>query len=46
MMMSERFLNVKAYPSYRLISPDGNLINADVDARNLESLMKILNGID
>ncbi|MDE6522257.1 MAG: hypothetical protein K2L17_05520, partial [Muribaculaceae bacterium] len=41
----ERFLNVKAYPSYRLVSPEGNLIDADVDARNLESLMKILNGI-
>lgn len=40
----ERFLKVKSYPSYRLVSPDGNLIDADVDARNLEGIMKILNG--
>ena len=42
----ERFLNVKAYPSYRLVSPYGNLIDAEVDARNLKRLMKLLNGID
>lgn len=41
----ERFLKVNSYPSYRLVSPDGNLIDADIDARNLEGLMKILNGI-
>lgn len=41
----ERFLKVNAYPSYRLVSPDGNLIDADIDARNLEGLMKLLNGI-
>ncbi|MDE7420348.1 MAG: TlpA family protein disulfide reductase [Muribaculaceae bacterium] len=39
----ERFLKVKAYPSYRLVSCEGNLIDVDVDARNLESLMKLLN---
>ena len=45
MIMCERFLNVKAYPSYRLVSPDGNLIDAYVDTRNLKGIMKLLNGI-
>ena len=43
MMMCERFLKVKAYPSYRLVSRDGNLIDAEVDARNIEGIMKLLN---
>ncbi len=41
----ERFLKVSAYPCYRLVDPDGNLIDADVDARNIEGLMKLLNRI-
>ena len=44
-MICEKFLKVNVCPSYRLVSPEGNLIDAEVDARNLESLMKILNGI-
>lgn len=38
----ERFLKVSGYPSYRLVGPDGNLIDANVDARNLDTLIKLL----
>lgn len=38
----ERFLKVSSYPSYRLVGPDGSLIDVDVDVRNLDGLVKLL----
>ena len=44
-MICEKFLKVNVCPSYRLVSPEGNLIDAEVDARNLEGIMQLFNGI-
>ncbi len=38
----ERHLNVHSFPTYKLFNRDGNLLDVEVDARNLEDLVKIL----
>ena len=38
----ERYLNVHSFPSYRLIAPNGNLLNVKVDARNLTGLENLI----
>ena len=38
----QKFLNVDCYPSYRLVDRDGNLIERNVDARDLQGLESIL----
>lgn len=38
----EDFLNVSSYPSYRLVDPDGNLVDRHVDARHLQELEEII----
>ena len=38
----ERHLNVHSWPTYKLFNRDGNLLDLDVDARDLENLAKLL----
>ena len=38
----ERHLNVHAWPTYKLFDRDGNLLDIDVDARNLDALARLL----
>ena len=39
----EHFVGVSGYPTYKLIDRNGNVLDVDVDARNLEGLKKLLN---
>lgn len=41
----EKFLKVSSYPAYRLVDPDGNIVDVDVDGRNLDDLVKVLKRI-
>ena len=38
----ERHLNVHAWPTYKLFDRDGNLLDIDVDARDLDALANLL----
>lgn len=38
----ENFLGVRAFPTYKLFDREGNLIDLEVDARNLEGLAHLL----
>ncbi len=38
----ERYLNVNAFPTYKLFDRDGNLLDLDVDPRDLEDLANLL----
>ena len=38
----ERFLRVRSFPSYRLISRDGKVLDVDADPRNLNALTVLL----
>ena len=38
----ERFLQVRSFPSYRLISRDGKVLDVDADPRNLNALTVLL----
>ncbi len=38
----ERFLRVRSFPSYRLISRDGKVLDVDADPRNLNALTELL----
>ena len=38
----ERYLNIHSWPSYRLFDRNGNLLNLDVDGRDLEGLAHLL----
>ena len=38
----ERHLNVHSWPTYKLFNRDGNLLDLDVDARDLDNLAKLL----
>ena len=38
----ERALGITAFPSYRLVNRDGNLLNMAVDVHNLDSLVNLL----
>ena len=39
----ERFLGVKHFPTYKLIDREGKVIDVEVDARDLDELVKVLN---
>jgi len=38
----ERYLDVHSFPTYKLFDRDGNLLDLDVDPRNIESLARLL----
>lgn len=38
----ERHLNVHSFPTYKLFDRNGNLLDLDVDARNLDALARLL----
>lgn len=38
----ENFLNVHAFPTYRLIDRDGQVLDVNADPRNLEGLARML----
>ena len=38
----ERYLNIHSWPSYRLFDRNGNLLDMDVDGRDLEGLASLL----
>lgn len=38
----EQYLNVNAFPTYKLIDREGTILDADADPRNLEKLAKLL----
>ena len=42
----ERYLNVHAYPTYKLFDCDGNLLDLDVDVRNLDNLEDLLGELE
>ena len=39
----EHFVGVSGYPTYKIIDCNGNVLDVDVDARDLEGLKKLLN---
>ena len=38
----ERHLGVRAFPTYKLFDRDGNMLDLNIDARNLDDLVKLL----
>ena len=38
----ERHLDVRGFPTYRLFDRDGNMLDLDIDARDLDNLVKLL----
>ena len=38
----ERYLKVNSYPTYKLVDPQGNVLDIKVDARNLKELDKVI----
>ena len=38
----EQYLNVNAFPTYKLIDREGTILDADADPRNLEKLARLL----
>ena len=38
----ERHLDVRAFPTYKLFDRDGNMLDLDIDARDLDDLVKLL----
>jgi hypothetical protein len=38
----ERYLKVKAFPTYKLFDRNGNLLDLEVDARDVERLASLL----
>lgn len=42
----ERYLNINAFPTYKLFNRNGNLLNIDIDARNLNELEKLLKKLE
>lgn len=41
----EGFLGVHSFPAYRLIDRDGSVVDVNVDARDLEGLARLLDGL-
>ncbi len=41
----ESYLGVHSYPTYRLIDQEGNIINLNVDPRNLDTIENIIKQI-
>ncbi|MBR2886593.1 MAG: redoxin, partial [Bacteroidales bacterium] len=42
----ERYLDVHSWPTYKLFDRNGNLLNIDIDARNLNELEKLLKKLE
>lgn len=38
----ENFLKVSGYPTYRIVDKEGNILNVDIDARELDTLEKVV----
>ena len=38
----ERHLDIRAFPTYKLFDRDGNMLDLDIDARDLDDLVKLL----
>ena len=38
----ERHLDINSYPTYKLFNRDGNLLDLKIDARDLETLARLL----
>ena len=38
----ERHLDIHSYPTYKLFNRDGNLLDLKIDARDLETLARLL----
>ena len=38
----ENFLKVSGYPTYRIVDKEGNILNIDIDARELDTLEKVV----
>ena len=38
----ERYLKVNSYPTYKLVDPQGNVLDMKVDARNLKALEEVV----
>jgi hypothetical protein len=38
----ERHLDIHSYPTYKLFNRDGNLLDLEIDARDLETLARLL----
>ena len=38
----ERFLNVQHYPTYKLFDREGNLLDIEVDAREIDKLERLI----
>lgn len=38
----ERFIGIHGYPTFKLIDRDGNLLDLKVDARDIDSLIRLL----
>ena len=38
----EQYLNVLAFPTYKLIDREGTILDADIDPRNLDKLVHLL----
>ncbi|MBQ5621845.1 MAG: hypothetical protein IIU92_04420, partial [Bacteroidaceae bacterium] len=38
----ERHLGVRAFPTYKLFDRDGNMLDFNIDARNLDDLVQLL----
>ena len=39
----ERHLDIRSFPTYKLFDRDGNMLDLDIDARNTNDLIKLLN---
>ncbi|MBR6196087.1 MAG: TlpA family protein disulfide reductase [Bacteroidaceae bacterium] len=42
----ERYLQIRSFPTYRLFDKDGNLVEDDVDGRELESILPVIKRIN
>ena len=38
----EEYINVQAYPTYKLVDQNGNLLDVDADPRSLDALENLL----
>ena len=38
----EHLLDIQSYPTYKLFNRDGNLLDLEIDARDLETLARLL----
>lgn len=41
----ERYIKLSSYPSYRLISPEGNILDLDIDPRTPAGLARLIKAL-